>query len=619
MLFSTKTLVVDLKPLLITALSANQSLDNLLTELEQQQLLTLTNVQRLFDNEITQQHGLAALRTQQDLTEDELNDSLRRYLKEILNNDAIKHWFIHDNNESSSASKALAKATLHLAAEKGYEVMLIKLLAAFSEVERLAVVNELNHKGRTVLQEAANSGNTQAFETVLALYPKTQRLAAAKATDKDGNTLLHLAVKSGNGEIFLTVLALYPPEERLAAVKTYNHKNKMVFNLAVNENIRLSDRNLPLSSFIAEIFLELCPEEQRLTAVQQLGLLDSEYLFDQGALNCILQRLNEGQREILLQHKRGAYYKPCGCPSYCNCGLFYRTETILHRAVYQGLECFAQTLSAYGDRQAQLAALNEPVEVTVYLDDSFFDFFRTKVNTYSCSTLEHLFSKNCTKETCDYVYELLQQFPDSERYQLFANFWRELLIIYCMPGWCRSLSMKEDNNLTRYLNLLTTEDKFQLIKTHAELIVKYYQQQHLPQTDFEALVLVSAEAAKYQAHWQRLTGSVIDKIVALLQHYTGYNSSTYRFFTGAWNRHHLEKVEVIINAFSVKQIEEGKQLPEAQQLLAELEAIELDNPLGSLGILRVMLKHQLQQLSASTQELIEINTEQKLTGLGKFY
>ena len=664
---------IDLKPLLITALSTKQSLYTILTELEQQQLLSLSNIQQLLDSEFTYQHGLDAILALQqlDLSNSKLEGAIIQYIRHLLHDDGIKAWILRDT-KSPSEQKALAKAALPQAASRGYEVMLNNLLAVFSEEERLALINEVNEDGRTLLQAAVSSGNDKAFAIVLALYPKSLLSLFAEKHDAHGNTLLHLAAKTGNGKIFQTILELYPAEERLTVVKASNHNGHTVLDYASRYQINSSatieywiteptaalteklsqDPNSiwywqasPQNKFIIKTILQCYPEEerfaalqlllkeqslysineflaeypslspaQRLTALSQAKFLGDNFLrllyyfYEEKTVNLILHHLTQDERAIILQHKND-YYESCDCTSYCSHDIiYYESATLLHKAAHKRIQLFANILGLYDDQPAQLAALNELMTVRRYPNSTILCFSFNEIERRKQNPLAHLLNKNPNQATCDYVYALLQRFSPHERYQLCTNFWEELLIQYCFPKKYERLA---SYNLLRYFDLLTMEDKFQLIKIHAELIVKYYQQQHLPQTDFEALVLISAEAAKIQAHWQRLTGSPLNKIIALLQEYTGYNSSTYRFFTGAWNRHHLEKVQIIINAFSPEQIEEEKQGLAVQQLLAGLEAIELDNPMGRLGILRVVLKHQFQQLSASIQDLKEDNVEQR--------
>ncbi|WP_133126845.1 DUF5617 domain-containing protein [Legionella nagasakiensis] len=83
---------------------------------------------------------------------------------------------------------------------------------------------------------------------------------------------------------------------------------------------------------------------------------------------------------------------------------------------------------------------------------------------------------------------------------------------------------------------------------------------------------------------------------ALLDDYTKGNSWWLRFFTGHWNRHHVQEVAQI-----VKKIDEGR-IKDNDTLVSELDKIHLVNLNGSLARRTLFIKEKFAEESAKYQE-----------------
>ncbi|MCD6047881.1 MAG: hypothetical protein K0S08_1528 [Gammaproteobacteria bacterium] len=79
--------------------------------------------------------------------------------------------------------------------------------------------------------------------------------------------------------------------------------------------------------------------------------------------------------------------------------------------------------------------------------------------------------------------------------------------------------------------------------------------------------------SSYEKIWQKGT-CFLESAKYLLRDYTKDNSSAMRFFSGHWNRHHLEDVSAILDVYIIKDID---------VIINRLLRIELKNQNGSLA------------------------------------
>ncbi|MFC3909159.1 DUF5617 domain-containing protein [Legionella dresdenensis] len=117
----------------------------------------------------------------------------------------------------------------------------------------------------------------------------------------------------------------------------------------------------------------------------------------------------------------------------------------------------------------------------------------------------------------------------------------------------------------------------------------------------------------YQDCYQRCEGSELDKACALLVDYTKGDSRILRFFTGHWNRHHIEDVNRILAMVKRKQI------VNVDQLLEKLYQIDFFNHPGSLASRTLFIAKEYKKLllnPEAVQAPDALQSNQGLTMLG---
>ncbi len=88
-----------------------------------------------------------------------------------------------------------------------------------------------------------------------------------------------------------------------------------------------------------------------------------------------------------------------------------------------------------------------------------------------------------------------------------------------------------------------------------------------------------------------------EKARCLLENYVA--TPWMRFFTGHWNRHHIEDVQKIID----KLLATENPISNLEQLLEQLYAIKLTNPLGSLARRISFIEYEI---AANEEEMLSL-------------
>ncbi len=136
--------------------------------------------------------------TRFDLGRVETVEAAIDFLRNIYRYPLLKQWLERD---SSRVADSIQITRELLSDVLTYDVMLAKMLRTVpTQAERLELVSEQEEKGRTLLHDAAESGNPGSIKIVLALFPESARLNALGLRDENGQTVLYCAVSSNHTE-----------------------------------------------------------------------------------------------------------------------------------------------------------------------------------------------------------------------------------------------------------------------------------------------------------------------------------------------------------------------------------------------------------------------------------
>ncbi len=128
-----------------------------------------------------------------------------------------------------------------------------------TQSERLRLISEKDALGRTLLHDAAKSGDCESLKTALTLYPESERLQAVRMQDQSGSTVLHDAAISKSSECIKIILSLYLESESLHAVVCIKDIcERTVLHCAAKSGIPES----------VTLILDHCPESERLRTMR---------------------------------------------------------------------------------------------------------------------------------------------------------------------------------------------------------------------------------------------------------------------------------------------------------------------------------------------------------------
>ena len=116
-----------------------------------------------------------------------------------------------------------------------YDVMLVKLLRATPQSQRLQILQTRNSSGKTILHRVTlgSGGHPALIKTILDLYPKSMRLQAVMERDCHQQTILHIAAKRDSVEsLKMLILDLVPESQREQAVCMTNIFGENLFHCA---------------------------------------------------------------------------------------------------------------------------------------------------------------------------------------------------------------------------------------------------------------------------------------------------------------------------------------------------------------------------------------------------